>query len=350
MSIIKPFLTNVREAVQYMRLMTPARLLNLIKLNVSYLLGRLFHQSWMWGLPDALSVEPATACNLRCPECPTGNGTLGRKGGTMSLSFYNRVLEQLPPSIFHLNLYLQGEPLLHPHIAEFVTRASQKHLFTTISTNAQLLSPAMAEQLVTSGLNKLIVSLDGLTPATYETYRAGGQLQKVFDGLENIYRAKKMHQTLHPIIEVQFIVFQHNEHEMPLVRKLINRKEIDRVQVKTAQLSFMPSSTIQPPVDSRLSRYAIFRGQWQMKHSLQNHCFKMWHSLCITWDGTVVPCCFDKAATHAMGNITMQPINNIWKMFSYGHFRKKIATEKHQIPMCHNCPEGRASLFNYQNI
>lgn len=345
MSIIKPLLTNVREAVQYIRLMTAARVLNVTKLNISYWLGRLFHQSWMWGMPYAMSVEPATACNLRCPECPTGNGTLGRKGGTMSLPFFDKVLEQVPPSIFHLNLYLQGEPLLHPHIAEFVAKASQKHLFTTISTNAQLLSPAMAEKLVIAGLNKLIVSLDGLTPQIYESYRVGGELQKVFEALENIYQAKKNHKTQHPIVEVQFIVFQHNEHELSLVRKLINRKEIDRVQVKTAQLNFQQTSTIQPPVDSRLSRYAISKGQWQMKYGLQSYCFKAWHSLCITWDGTVVPCCYDKAATHAMGNIAMYSVAQIWQASPYHRLRHRIVKTKYHIAMCHNCPEGRASLF-----
>jgi len=66
----------------------------------------------------------------------------------------------------------------------------------------------------------------------------------------------------------------------------------------------------------------------------------MWHSCVITWDGQVVPCCFDKDAEHPMGRLDQQNFNEIWHSRAYQNFRESLFHSRSQIEMCKNCSEG----------
>lgn len=341
MSIVaKRIIVAHRQAWQYVSILTSGRMVNLLKVMAGYTHSRLFSSVTSWGNPYAVSIEPGTACNLRCPECPTGNGSLGRNGGIMPLLTFQRILEHLPNDVFHLNLYLQGEPLLHPQLKEMVALARERKMVTTISTNAQLMTPLLAEALVRSGLSHLIVSLDGLTQATYETYRVGGSLNKVMQAIEHIQQAKKQLGQKRPIVEVQFIVFAHNEHEVEGAKKLITHPGIDRVSIKTAQLYDTPSG-INHPTQPRLSRYVTIDGRRVMQGRHQNRCFKIWHSMVIAWNGTALPCCYDKNGDFPLGNVNHNEAREIWQSKKLTAFRHKVVSGKGLPDMCHNCPEAR---------
>lgn len=71
-----------------------------------------------------------------------------------------------------------------------------------------------------------------------------------------------------------------------------------------------------------------------------NECWRMWSSCVVTWDGKVVPCCFDKDATHQLGDIQSQPLKQIWKSTSYQAFRQSLLTNRQEIDICQNCTEG----------
>ena len=81
-------------------------------------------------------------------------------------------------------------------------------------------------------------------------------------------------------------------------------------------------------------------GTYRLKNKLSNSCWKMWHSCVITWDGKVVPCCFDKDAKHQLGDVTLEPLNTIWNNQSYQSFRKAILSSRSEIDICQNCTEG----------
>ena len=141
--------------------------------------------------PISLSVEPTTSCNLRCPECPSGLRSFTRDTGMLQKDLFQSILDQLSSDLIYLNLYFQGEPLLHPSFFDLVKMAGKKGIFTNTSSNAHFFTPEKAELLVDSGLDRLIVSIDGTTQEVYESYRVGGKLEKVLAGTRCLVEAKR---------------------------------------------------------------------------------------------------------------------------------------------------------------
>ena len=256
-------------------------------------------------------------------------------------SLYNRVIDELAPTLAYLTFYFQGEPYLNPNFLGMAEYASRKGIYTATSTNAHYLDEENARGTITSGLDRLIISIDGTEQETYASYRVGGSLQKVIDGTRNILRWRKELKSATPHVVFQFLVVRQNEHQVPEVYRLARQLGVDRVSLKTAQIyDFRNGSDLIPTLDA-YSRYRQKAdGTYVIKNELLNHCWKMWQGCVITWDGKVVPCCFDKDAHHVMGDLTQQSFGEIWKGQSYGKFRSSLLRARSEIEMCRNCTEG----------
>ena len=139
----------------------------------------------------SISFEPTTSCNLRCPECPSGLRSFTRPTGMLEGDLFRRTIDELSDTLLYLIFYFQGEPYLHPKFLDLVKYASQKGIYTATSTNAHYLTDAAARRTVESGLDRLIVSIDGTTQDVYQQYRVGGNLEKVLDGTRNILKWKR---------------------------------------------------------------------------------------------------------------------------------------------------------------
>lgn len=288
-----------------------------------------------------LSIEPTTACNLRCPECPSGLRSFTRPTGRISEALYEQLIDQVAAHTLYLTLYFQGEPYLHPHFTHLVQYASRKGIYTATSTNAHFLNSKRAEATVRSGLSRLIISIDGVTQQTYEAYRREGKLEKVLEGAKNIIYWKKKLKSSTPHVIFQFLVVKPNEHEIPELHQLAKAIGADEVQLKTAQIYDYKNGSPLIPENTRYSRYKqLPNGKWVIKNNLLNQCWKMWAGCVITWDGKVVPCCFDKDASHTVGNLTTESFHEVWNSEAYQRFRAQLLTGRSQIEMCKNCTEG----------
>lgn len=293
------------------------------------------------GMPISISIEPTTSCNLRCPECPSGLRAFTRPTGMLQESLFRSVIDQLAPTLSYLTFYFQGEPYLHPAFTEMVRYASAKGIYTATSTNAHYLGEQSAHNTVASGLDRLIISLDGTTQPAYESYRIGGMLEKVVAGTRNVVAAKKALRSATPHVIFQFLVVRHNEHQIPEVHRLARELGVNQVVLKTAQIyDFKNGSDLMPLQD----RYARYRknadGTYSIKNKLDDHCWKMWHSCVVTWDGKVVPCCFDKDAHFVLGDLKEKSFSEIWHGEPYHRFRQSVLASRDQIEMCRNCTEG----------
>jgi len=317
------------------------RVTNLSKLYLSFWLSRIIRRSVHWGMPFAVSVEPGTACTLLCPECPTGVGVLNRPKGSLSLSWYEKLLTELSPQLTVLNLYLQGEPLLHPDFTKMVKMASAKNIYVITSTNGQQFNEKTATELVEAGLSEIYFSLDGLTQHTYEKYRKGGDIEKVKDAIRALSRAKKKQGKRDPLIVAQFIVFKHNEHEVTGFKKMALELGADKAEIKSAQFNKFSTNEVEPPQSNKFRRYSS-EGATGFKNHRYHHCWKSWMSAVFTWDGKVLPCCFDKDGDYELGNVTENSFETIWKGAKNDLFRKTILKSKNKISICSNCPEGRS--------
>ncbi len=128
-------------------------------------------------------------------------------------------------------------------------------------------------------------------------------------------------------------------HEIADVQKLAKRWKVN-LEIKTAQIYDYENGSDLIPENEKYSRYAHADQKFQIKNSFFNHCWRMWHSAVITWDGKVVPCCFDKDAAHQLGNLQNQSFASIWKSEEYNKFRNQLLTNRKEIDICENCSEG----------
>lgn len=316
------------------------RFFNLVIVEAGFLLSRIFRRDLVFGKPWAASIEPTTSCNLRCTECPTGMQSLLRPKGNMDLDVFSKILEKLAPNLFYLTLYFQGEPLLNPHFSEMVRMARDRDIFVATSTNGHFLDEKNVEQIIKSGLNHLIISLDGLDQQTYEKYRVKGNLQTVTEGIKRLVDAKKTLLSNSPIIELQFLVMRHNERQMKQMREFAKQSGVDKLAFKTAQVyNFNSDSSIIPTLKEKSRYRQLPDGSWVIDNKIRNRCHRIWSSLVITWDGKVVPCCYDKNADHKTGNLLEESLNTVWKNHSYTSFRKKVLSNRSEIDICRNCGE-----------
>jgi radical SAM protein with 4Fe4S-binding SPASM domain len=307
----------------------------------SYYWSRLTSSPKHRGLPITLSVEPTTACNLRCPECPSGLRSFKRDTGKMSLPLLEKILADVKDHCTYINFYFQGEPYLHPQFLDMVKLCDQHGIYSATSTNAHFLSSEKAKETVLSGLSRLIVSIDGTDQSTYESYRKEGDLSKVLEGTKNVMHWKKELNSKIPHVIFQFLVVKPNEHQIEEVKTLAEELGVDEVRFKTAQIYDFENGSDLIPENDKYSRYKKGAdGKWRIKNTLDNHCWRMWSSAVITWDGRVVPCCFDKDAQHSMGVLGKQSFKEIWNNQHYKSFRASILRSRSEVEMCKNCSEG----------
>lgn len=317
------------------------RLKNISQIYSSYHISRLINRPSIKGLPISISIEPTTSCNLRCPECPSGLRSFTRPTGMLQQNLFENTIDQLADTLTYLTFYFQGEPYLHPSFLKMVNYASQRGIYTATSTNGHFLKDEAAKATIQSGLDRLIISIDGTTQETYQSYRVGGSLEKVLEGTRNIIKWKRILRSLSPHIVFQFLVVKPNEHQINEVYRLAEELGVDQVVLKTAQIYDYENGSDLIPSIEKYSRYKRNNdSSYSIKNELHNNCWKMWHSCVITWDGKVVPCCFDKDGKHVLGDLQKQSFEEIWKGEQYNAFRKSLMKSRAEIEICKNCTEG----------
>ncbi|MBS1646985.1 MAG: SPASM domain-containing protein [Bacteroidetes bacterium] len=321
--------------------MSIKKMFNAFKIWTSYHLSRITKKNKHWGMPLSLNIEPTTSCNLRCPECPSGLRSFSRPTGMLEPLFFKKIIDELHTHLIYLTFYFQGEPYLNPHFLDMVHYASQKNIFTFTSTNAHYLNDENAKKTIQSGLDKLIISIDGTTQESYEQYRIGGHLSKVLEGTKNIIAWKKKLKSKTPYVVFQFLVVKPNEHQIEDAKKIAKDMGVDEIKFKTAQVYEYKNGNPLIPDAILYSRYKKNKdGSYSIKNKLLNQCWRMWSGSVITWDGLVVPCCFDKDAQHRLGNTAQTSFAKIWSGKDYNTFRALILQSRKEIDICKNCTEG----------
>lgn len=331
--------THVHDFFRLISVITRKKFVNFIKLKTSYLFsvasGRVVHK----GKPSFISVEPTTFCNLSCPECFTTQPSFTRPKGSLSKKTFQKILDDASAYGFYLNLYFQGEPFMNPELVDFIAMAKQAGFYTAISTNGNLLDEILAEKLVNAQLDRLIISLDGTDAATYNEYRKNGNFEKVITGIKSLGVAKKRLGKRHPFIELQFLLTKKNQHQQKEIKKLGKQLGVDKVTIKAFQLVTLNNADEWlPEISKRYKKSSS--GTITLNSKLHNRCFRMWSSGVITWDGNVIPCCFDKNASFVMGTIINQSLYEVWGNEACRKFRHKVFSERKNIDICCNCSEG----------
>ena len=284
----------------------------------------------------------------------------GARGGLLTMELFHRILDDVKEHAHTMQFYFQGEPLLNKQLPEMIAMAHQVGLYTIVSTNAQALSRSTAEALVKSGLNRIIVSIDGFSEESYAAYRVGGSLHKALEGLQHLANAKaELHSRIR--IELQVLRLRSNEHEWDWIKKNYKKLGATHLVFKTAQLYDFEDGHPLMPTNERYSRYkktadgtyvhkkaspksspkgkdfitSLFSLPFR-EGSGVGSCLRLWSGSVITTHGDVLPCCYDKDHRHTLGNITTHSLREIFHSNKANTLRKHIL--KGNLPeMCKNC-------------
>jgi radical SAM protein with 4Fe4S-binding SPASM domain len=329
------------QFLNYYKILTFRKICNFIQIETSRILSSLLKRPIVCGAPYIISVEPGSLCDLRCPECPTGSGIIKRENQNLDLQVYKEIIDGIKSTTLHLLLYFQGEPLLNNDIFKMIKYAKERGLYTIISTNGQRLNHENARKILESGLDRIIISVDGIDQITYEKYRIGGDIRKVLDGAKFIQTLKKENKLFSPEIIFQFLVFRHNENQVNSFRQFGRQNGADKIWIKTAQVINADRASEIIPANAIYSRYTRDREyKFKIRSREKNQCTRLWRTCVITSDGDVVPCCFDKEAKYKMGSLKDETLSEIWKNERYNQFRKRILSDRREIDICNNCSEG----------
>ena len=252
----------------------------------------------------------------------------------MSLDTWHRILAEIRDTAFVVQFYFQGEPLLNKDLPQMIKEAHEAGLYTIVSTNAQAMTEQMAEDLVEAGLDRIIVSMDGLSDETYNAYRIGGSLEKTKQALRFLRKAKN-ELSSSPIIELQCLRLKTNEHEWAQFKRQYKTLGADRLVFKTAQLYDYTHGHPLMPSDKRYSRYVLGKDGVYHRKKVGKGCFRVWSGAVITTKGEVLPCCYDKTHAHAYGNIMESSLKDLFGNEKATAFRKAALNEQPQI--CQEC-------------
>lgn len=321
--------------LQVLRILTFARIWNICKLHITFILSRYFKIHITNVLPSYVSIEPTNICNLHCPECPTGNNSSTVEKGKLSIPLLQKILPQIASKAFFVNVYFQGEPFIHEKLSDIVSEISRFKMLSSLSTNAHFITKENAQSIVKAGLTKIIISLDGYNQETYEIYRKNGNFDKVIQGLEYITTAKKELKSNFPLVELQCLLFKHTEHSKEKIQEIGNTYSVDIVTFKTVQLYDTENLDLLP--SQKNSRYILQNGKLELAGPIKNSCWRMWSSIVISWQGNVIPCCFDKNHDFAYGNCNDISIKEIQNSIITKNFKTKVHSQRKNIKMCRNC-------------
>ena len=272
------------------------------------------------GKPYEWEVDTTNICQLKCPLCHTGLGNIHRDKGVMSFETYRKTVDEIRNYCVWLTLYSWGEPFLNKDIDEYIAYAHRARLATIISTNLNKpLTPEMAEAVVRSGLDTMIVSLDGVTQEVYEQYRVAGRLDRVLDNLRLLVETKRRLGVETPYLEWQFIVMKQNEHQIEAARVVAEEIGVNDIIFKKVDFPWgMDDPALAekwvPAGDSRYIREAAFDRPYKEDGAA---CWRLWRSAVVNWDGGVAPCCYLTDKEQDFGDVGEHSIRDIWNNERY---------------------------------
>lgn len=326
--------------INFFRYITLNRFINVVKIISSFQISKILRKPIVWGRPASFSIEPTNFCNLKCPECPSGLGKLTRPLGLLDPEVFKGLIDDIKDHSFYIQLFFQGEPYINKRLPEMIKYAVTNKVYVAISTNGLLIDEKKVEKILDNPPDKLIFSIDGLDEETYQNYRVGGTFAKADEGLKLLLKRKLERGLKKPFVELQFIVMKANEKQIPDVLKYGRELGVNKVALKTMQVSSYENAVQYLPEDPKYRRYILKDGEVKMKGKMKDHCFALWRTSVVTWDGKVVPCCFDKDAHYVLGNIRETKFEEIWRSGPYNKFRAQILKNRKGTDMCLNCTEG----------
>ena len=294
-----------------------------------------------WGYPYMLQVEPTNACNLRCPLCPTGHGSLGRPVRHLRLDEFRALVDDMERYLLFLVLWDWGEPLLNRELPAMVRYAAEREIKTVTSTNGHCFrdEPYLAE-LLRAGLSTLIIAVDSVSPESYDVYRREGRVGDVLAGVETVVALKRRIGSRTRVV-LRTVAMKQNEREIASTREYARRAGADGFAVKTLNSVHGATSLDAElvPDDPRYQRFAYQPGTRERIPS-DAPCTRVFRMANVFSNGAVAPCCYDFGGDMAVGNVLERRFTEIWASDAYRELRRRVFTERDSLPRCRECVDS----------
>jgi len=321
---------------------TPSKLANWLLAKAQ----RRFRRAKLWGYPYHYVLDPINICVLHCPLCPTGRGTLKRPRGKMAFDDFQKLVDEIAPYAYFLDLYNWGEPFLHPQIFDMIDYAHVRNISTKVSTSLNYFNEGMARQAVESGLEELVISLDGADQETYQTYRVGGSLARVMENVKSLVKQRELHQASFPLLTIRVLLNRFNENQIPAIRRLGTQLGVDNVVVAPIMVNTDSREDVEQwlPVNERHSFYD-YRTRQDKTLQKVGACPYLWETCVISWEGGVSPCCWYDDPANDFGNAFTEPLRDIWNNDFYVASRQVFRGEEvRRDTVCVHC-KGRPHYY-----
>ena len=304
-------------------------------------LNRLLSISHVLGRPYMAHISPSGLCDLNCINCPAkGKQTRGRE--LMSFDTFRKFIDEAGDTLLYIILWSWGEPLLNPDFPRMVEYASKHNIMTVSSTNLNRLDADRARQLVASGLDSLIIAVDGTTQESYEKYRRGGDIKQIIKNIKLLVAEKERVGAKKPLLNLRMVVSRENEHEVDAFRRLGRDLKVDMVSFKA--FSTRQAGYENPEVDRCFAprnekyRWYQYRKNFQADRQVKKYwCRFPWTKPTLFADGTIITCEFDFRYEYPLGNIKEQTFDEIWFGEKAKKFRRRFQKNRDAFAFCRDC-------------
>lgn len=318
--------------------------------RINYLIVKLnktFNKTVIPSYPIYLRVNPFFGCNLHCPKCPAHQGENRINRGALPFKTYKKFIDETGDYSLLLSLWSWGEPFLNENLPEMIEYAKTKKMIVKTSTNGNVLNDeAFNKKIILSGLDELIIALDGPSSETYNIYRKGGEFNKIIKVIETFVELKKKLKVEKPLINLRMVVTGYNETEIPEMKKLAKKVGVDVLTFKTVNPNTdggVPNESLIPK-DERYRRYSYDPVTQEKIEPEKYSCYSPFVRATLYNDGTVVSCEHDYKADFPFGNIKNQSFKEIWSSEAATQFRKHHRENNDVFYFCKNCPfKGRVT-------
>ncbi|MFQ5559247.1 MAG: radical SAM/SPASM domain-containing protein [Nitrospinota bacterium] len=309
-----------------------------------------FKHTRLLSYPIKLTIDPCNFCNLSCRLCPVGTGSKLREQSKMSFETFKKIIDECGKYLYWIDLFDWGEPLLNKDIFKMIRYARKFRAMITVSSNLNVLDDQCAENLIRSGLDKIVVSLDGTSQETVEKYQKGSDYTRVIRNMKKLISLRG--DAKHPCIQWNFLVHSYNEHEVQKAGSMAKELGVDYLFTGPLRCSMGEEvlldtraqfENVKDWIPSKGS-YSLYNIEKKEKNRIKKECNIPWFEAVIHPDGSVSPCCAVWPQRYDYGHMKNSSFGNVWNGRLYKEARKSIFNDTGSEAICALCKKNRAFI------
>jgi radical SAM protein with 4Fe4S-binding SPASM domain len=286
--------------------------------------------------PFIVFVDPASSCNFKCTFCPTGHRDMiaetGRFQGVMKFDVFQKVIDDFgafDKPIKVLRLYKDGEPFLNKRLAEMVAyaRKSGQVDYIDTTTNGTFLSPERIGPVLDAGIDKINISVDGMTEETYLRFTGFKfDFAKFVENVRWIYANKGA---------CEIVVKIPNE----LISEVQRQQFFDTFGDHCDRIFVENFAPCWPEFDIEAhTGVKITKGIYQQDIGETDTCPYIFYGYSVNADGLVSSCFLDWGRKLVIGDVRTQSMKEIWNSTAMNALRlQHLEGRRRQNGVCGNC-------------